>query len=137
MALLALLGAHLAIGIIRLPTRVIGRRLDEIELYQQKGAARFLLDDAKIQGADEIEWLLANTDKDCVVLWRWPCDGALEFAAALLAPRLIVDERKVSRGDTTFAGRNIAVGTTPSGEHGLITLQGTTTNGLRLTTWAN
>jgi len=135
--LLALLLAHLAIGVGRYPTRVIGRRLAEIELYEQKGGARFLLEDAKIPGAEQLEWLLANTDKDSVILWRWPSDGALEFAAALLAPRLVVDERKVPPGASTFAGRTIASGTTPSGERGLITLQGTEGKGLLLTTRTN
>lgn len=137
MLLLALVFGHLAIGIGRLPARVFGRRLDEIELYQHKGAARFLLEDAGLQGAVELEWVLDNTDKRSVILWRWPSKGALEFAAALLAPRLIVDERKVPAGDTQFAGRRIATGTTPSGEHGLITLHGTSAGGLRLTTRAN
>lgn len=135
--LLVLLGAHLAIGIARIPGRVIGRRLDEIKLYEDKGAARFLIEDAKIQGTDELEWVLANTDKRSVILWRWPCDGSLEFAAALLAPRLVVDERHVPPGAVKFAGRIIATGTTPSGEHGLITLEGTENKGLILTTRPN
>lgn len=135
--LLVLLLAHLAIGVGRMPSRVIGRRLDEIDLYEQKGAARFLLEDAKIEGAEQLEWLLANTAEDSVVLWRWPADGALEFAAAVLAPRLVVDERKVEPGSTRFAGRTIAAGTVPSGERGLIVLQGTDHQGLRLTTRAN
>ena len=135
--LLGLLGAHLAIGIARMPSRVIARRLDEIEQYQQVGAARFLTTSAKLHGADELEWVLNNTPPDCVVLWRWPAKGALEFAAALLAPRLIVDSRKVPQGATQFAGRPIAVGTTPLGEHGLITMQGTESKGLRLTARPN
>lgn len=137
LVVLILLGAHLAIGIGRMPSRVIGRRLDEIEQYREMGAARYLLENAKIQGADELEWVLANTDENSVILWRWPSDGALEFAAALLIPRLVVDERKVPVGATSFAGRDIATGTTPSGERGLITLHGTDTEGLRLTTRPN
>ena len=133
LVLFALLGAHLAIGIVRIPSRVISRRLDDIAQHQELGAARFLTESAKLQGADELEWVLANTPANCVVLWRWPADGALEFAAALLAPRLLVDCRQVPAGSTRFADRDIAIGTTPSGEHGLITLQGTDTDGLRLT----
>lgn len=135
--LLALLGAHLALGIGRIPSRVMMRRLDEIHEYERKGPARFLLEDAKLQGADELEWILANTDRDSVILWRWPSDGALEFAAALLAPRLVVDERKVDKRATEFAGRTIATGTTPSGDTGQITLQGTEQRGLILTARAN
>lgn len=136
--LLVLLGAHLALGIGRIPGRVIQRRLDEIHQYEQKGPARFLLEDAKLHGADELEWVLANTAEHSVILWRWPSKGALEFAAALLAPRLVVDERLVSPGATQFAGRTIATGTPPSCTPGLITLQGTgESRGLRLTTRAN
>lgn len=130
--LLALLFLHLAIGIGRLPGKVWARRLHEIEQYRQQGAARFLLDSAQLGGTDVLEWLLANTADDSVVLWRWPADGALEFAAALLAPRLVVDDREVPGGATTFAGRQIASGTVPSGERGLITIQGTDDGGLRL-----
>lgn len=136
-ALLVLLAVHLAIGIGRIPNRVIGRRVDDIQNYRVKGAARFLLEDAKLEGASQLDWVLANTDEFSVILWRWPCVGALEFAASLLTPRLIVDERDVPVGATTFAGRDIAIGTTPSGEHGLITLLGTDTAGLRLTTRPN
>jgi len=132
LAALALLAAHLLIGILRMPGRVIARRLDEIEQYQQ-GAARFLVDSAKLQGHEPLQWVLANTSEHSVVLWRWPSAGVLEFAAALLAPRLVVDERLVPVGAQQIGGRDIAIGTTPSGEHGLITLQGTETRGLRLT----
>jgi glycosyltransferase involved in cell wall biosynthesis len=130
--LLLLLLAHLAIGIGRLPTKVWARRLEEIADYRAQGAAHYLLDGARLGGADVIEWLTANTAEDSVILWRWPADGALEFTAALLAPRWIVDERCVAAGDTTFAGRPIAHGTLPTGERGLLTVQGTEDEGLEL-----
>lgn len=135
--LFALLAAHLLLGIGRLPGKVIARRVDQIGQYDKQGAARFLLERAKIGGADELEWLLQHTDENCVVLWRWPCDGALEFAASLLAPRLVVDERCLPADATTFAERSIAVGTVPSGERGQIVLQGTDSKGLLLTTRSN
>ena len=62
--LLVLLGAHLAPGIGRIPGRVMQRRLNEIHQYEQMGAARFLLEDAKLQGADELQWVLENTVRD-------------------------------------------------------------------------
>lgn len=135
--LLALLGAHLALGALRVPGKVYGRRIADVEAYRRDGAARFLLDSARLGGADELEWLLAHTADDCVVLWRWPADGALEFAAALLAPRLVVDERKVAPGTVRFAGRPIAVGSAPDGATGQLVLQGTDGGGLRLTAREN
>jgi hypothetical protein len=131
--LLALLAAHLVLGVVRLPGRVWAQRVEEVGQYRELGAARFLLDRAKIGGADVIEWLLANTAADSVVLWRPPHDGALEFASALLAPRLLVLDGEVPAGATTFVGRHIAQGTVPSGERGLIIVQGTDGGGLRLT----
>ena len=130
--LVALLVLHVAFGVARLPGRVWMRRIDEVAEYRTKGAVRFLLDSAQLGGAAELEWLLANTPPDSVILWRWPADGALEFAAALLAPRLVVDDRALPGGDSTFAGRDVARGTVPSGATGLITVQGTDDGGLRL-----
>jgi hypothetical protein len=131
--LLVLLGLHLLLGIVRLPGKVCQRRIDDVAAYRRDGAARFLLGSAKLAGAAELEWLLTHTGPDAVVLWRWPADGALEFAATLLAPRLVVDERKVAADAGTFAGRPIAHGTTPDGANGQIVLQGTAQGGLRLT----
>lgn len=132
-ALLALLSLHVGLGLLRLPGKVWTRRVEEVADYRAKGAARFLLDSAQLGGAAELEWLLANTEPDRVILWRWPADGALEFTGALLAPRLVVDERAVPADAATFAGRRIATGTLPSGEHGQIIVQGTDDGGLRLT----
>ncbi|HEB53233.1 MAG TPA: hypothetical protein ENI87_08270 [bacterium] len=126
-ALAVLLGGHLLLGIARLPGRVWQRRVAEVRAYREAGAARFLLERAKLDGADEIEWLLANVPADHVVLWRWPADGALEFVAALLAPRLVVDERAVPDDATTFAGRPIA-----TSANGRIVVQGTEHGGLRI-----
>ena len=126
-ALAALLGAHLLLGIARLPTRVWARRIAEVDAYREQGAARYLLASAHLSGADEIEWLLANTSPASVVLWRWPADGALEFVASLLAPRLLVDERSVAADATTCLGRAIA-----RGSGGRIVVQGLDGGGLRI-----
>ncbi|MCK5945425.1 MAG: hypothetical protein KAI24_25770, partial [Planctomycetes bacterium] len=133
-ALFALLAAHVLLGVARLPGKAIARRVDEVDAYRRLGAARYLLDSAHLDGADAIEWLLQNTDEQAAVLWRWPADGALEFVAALIAPRLLVDERAVPAGATSFAGRTIATGTVPSGARGAVVVQGTEDGGLRLTT---
>ena len=131
--LVALLTAHVALGVVRLPGKVWLRRTDEIAEYRRHGAARYLLDSAQLSGADQLEWLLANTPEDCIVLWKWPCTGALEFSSALLAPRLVVDERTVPAGAARHLDRPLARGTPPgSADEGVIVLQGTDEGGLRL-----
>lgn len=89
-ALLALLLGHLAWGLLRLPTRVVPRRLHEIEAYQRLGAAPFLFADADLQGAAAIAWLCTHTAPDQRIAWRGVDRGAIEFAAALVWPRLLV-----------------------------------------------
>ncbi|MEC8253417.1 MAG: hypothetical protein VX044_09400 [Planctomycetota bacterium] len=131
--LIVLLGAHVALGVTRVPDKVIGRRLDEVAAYREQGAAAFLCGRARLSGAEELTWLLEHTDKQSVVLWRWPADGALEFTSALLAPRLVVDERLVPADATVFAGRPIASGVVPSGARGAVVVQGTPDGGLALT----
>lgn len=133
--LVVLLAAHLLLSIGRLPGRVYGRRLDDVDAYRADGPARHLLEGAQLGGADVYEWLLQNTPDDCVVLWRWPADGALEFSSALLWPRLVVDERAVRDGTTHVLGRTIARGA-PDGDDvvGQLVIQGTDDAGLRLTT---
>lgn len=130
--LLLCLGGHLLLGLLRLPGRVIGRRIDEIEAYRREGAPQFLLRSARLGGAEAIEWLQRNVPPDAAVLWRWPADGALEFVPALLAPRLLVDERQVPPGATECAGRPLARGTLPDGATGVIVVQGTSDGGLVL-----
>ncbi len=130
--LLLLLLAHLALGVARLPGKVWSRRCAEIEGYRQQGAARYLLGSARLDGAAAIEWLCANVPPDAAVQWRLPADGALEFVAALIAPRLCVDERHVPAGAESYAGRPLARGTIPGGATGAIVVQGTEAGGLVL-----
>ena len=125
--LVGLLLAHVALGVGRLPGKVWQRRLDEVDSYREQGAPHFLLSRAQLGGADEIAWLCENLPEQCVVLWRWPADGALEFVAAQIAPRLLVDERLVPDDATTFAGLPIA-----TGKNGRIVAQGTEDLGLIL-----
>lgn len=131
--LVILLGAHVALGVARIPGKAVGRRVDEVTAYREQGAAAFLCGRARLGGADELAWLFEHTDAQSVVLWRWPADGALEFTSALLAPRLVVDERLVPAGATRFAGRAIASGVVPSGARGAVVVQGTSDGGLTLT----
>lgn len=131
--LVTLLGAHVALGVARIPGKVVGRRIDDVAAYREQGAAAFLWGRSGLKGADELAWLLEHTDERSVVLWRWPADGVLEFTSALLAPRLVVDERLVPAGATLFAGRAVAFGVVPSGARGQVVVQGTSNGGLTLT----
>lgn len=127
-----LLIAHLLLTAIRLPGRVGDRRAADVARYREQGAPRYLLGSAQLGGSDVLTWLLANAPADAALLWRWPADGALEFAPALLQPRLIVDERLVPVGATTAAGRPLFQATLPDGQQGFVVLQGTDDRGLRL-----
>jgi len=107
------------------PGKVWARRLDDVAAYREQGAAAFLLGGARLEGAEALQWLQRHVPADAAVLWRWPCKGALEFAAALLAPRLVVDERAVPPEATTAAGRPLARGVLPDGARGVLVLEGT------------
>lgn len=131
LALVLLIG-HLALAVARLPGKVWGRRFADVAAYRAQGAAEFLLRRAKLGGADVLGWLLRHTPAHVAVLWRWPADGALEFAASLLAPRLLVDERLVPSGAMAHAGRELASGELQDGTRGILVVQGTPAGGLVL-----
>ncbi|MCU0862859.1 MAG: glycosyltransferase family 4 protein [Planctomycetes bacterium] len=122
---MVLLAVHLLLGIVRLPGKVWARRLDDVAAYREQGAVSYLFRGAKLEGAEIVQWLQREVPPDAAVLWRWPCDGALEFPPALLAPRLFVDERAVPPGAVTAAGRPLARGVLPDGSSGVLVLQGT------------
>ena len=61
--LVGLLGAHVALGVARVPGKVYGRRLDEVAAYREQGAAAFLCGRARLGGADALTWLLEHTDE--------------------------------------------------------------------------
>lgn len=121
---LLLLGGHLALGIARLPDRVFARRAADIERYRSEGAAKFLLGNAKLRGAEELEWLQANVQPGECVLWRGDAQGAMEFVPALLAPALVIGEHAVASGGRSYRGRPLARGTLPDGRHGTVVVEG-------------
>lgn len=121
---LVLLGGHLALGIARLPDRVFARRAADIERFRTEGAAKFLLGNAKLGGADEIAWLQANVQPGDCVLWRGEAQGAMEFVPALLAPALLVGELAVASGGRSYQGRPLLRGTLPDGRQGTIVVEG-------------
>ncbi len=87
--LLVLLG-HLVWGLARVPSRGIDRRACDIARYRRLGDATFLLGQAALQGAEAIVWLRAHTAEGQRVPWQGADRGPIEFAAALLWPRLLV-----------------------------------------------
>ncbi len=105
---LVLLLAHLAWGVGRIPSKVWGKRLDEIAEYQRDGAAAFHLDNSHRHGAGIVRRVVAGTPPDAIVLWTGEWKGALEFVAPLIAPRLLVDAHEVDPHAGTFLGRPLA-----------------------------
>lgn len=124
--LVALVAAHLALGLARVPTKVWAKRLGEIAEYRARGPVRYHLDNAHHQGAGAVEWLLDHTPEDAVVLWRGQWKGAFEFASALLAPRLLVHESFAPRADEPAPGLPApARGPLPDGRTGTFVLVAT------------
>jgi len=100
--------AHVAWGLMRVPSRVVLRRFDDVEKYQHTGSAAFLLNANGLTGHDAIEWLLENTPPESVVLWSGDGMGAMEFAPNLLSPRLLVHASKHPRDQSHYGELPIA-----------------------------
>ncbi len=116
--------AHLGWGLGRALFRTLPRTRAEIASYRERGAATYLLDSAQIGGGDAIEWLLQHTPADGAVWLRGSVQGPAEFAAALLWPRLLIDEG--ARADAARLGRTLARGTI-AGREGELVLVATRT----------
>lgn len=121
----ALVLIHVAWGLVRVPRVVVGRRLEDIRGYRQQGEVECSFDANNLDGAATVSWVREHAAPDSVVLWSGSEVGAMEFAAAFLWPRLVVDANRC--GDvTTFAGRKIAVATV-AGRTGRLMLVATRT----------
>ncbi len=109
-ALLAgLVVAHVAFGYVRLPASVVGRRLAEVAACRRDGYVPFVLGSAFQGGEDAIAELLATTSPDAVIPIRGLRKGAIEFAPALLWPRLCCATESLPAGAVRTAdGRPIA-----------------------------
>ena len=105
---------HLVWGFARVPGRVWGHRLADIEAYRKYGAPAYFLDRGQarppLRGADAVEWLLEHTPADAVVLWRGQTKGAFELASGLLTPRLLVHADAVAAGRKRYLGRPVGTG---------------------------
>jgi hypothetical protein len=124
LALAVLLGAHVAVGIARIPSKVWGERAEEIARYRDAGAVRFHLDNRERRGADAVQAVLDQSPENAVVLWRGAWRGALEFAPALLAPRVLVHELSCAPDAASLWDRPIARGRLADGRAGVLVLVG-------------
>jgi hypothetical protein len=110
-SLLALLVlAHVAFGLLRVPHAVVARRVRDVQAVADEGYAPFAMQRARLLGADAIETLRAATPPDAVIAVRGDFKGALEFAPALLWPRLCRRAETLA-GMATLSGRPIAAWT--------------------------
>lgn len=109
--LLLLIAAHIALGALRLPGKVIAKRAADITRYQDGGDLRYFLGTDHLHGWEAIAWIREHVPEGDVVLWRGSAKGALEFAPGLLWPRLLVAAGAVPVDADTWLGRTIARGT--------------------------
>ncbi len=108
--LLATVVGHILFAVSRVPRVVVGRRLEQVADYRERGGARFHLDNKFREGAQWVEWIQQNVPPDAAVLYRGPVKGPLEFVSGLIHPRLLCDAARVPPGAETAAGRPIARG---------------------------
>lgn len=94
LAVLLLLLGHFAWGLGRAVLRGAPRRHADVAAYRSAGDAAFLFADAKLPDAEAsaavIRWLREHTPRDARIRWQGQDRGVVEFAAALLWPRLLV-----------------------------------------------
>lgn len=121
---LALLGLHLLLVVVRIPTRVYARRAVEIAEYESRGAAGYLLGNARLGGAGVIAWLQQHVPAEHAVLWEGETKGPFEVLAACLAPRMLVDAAHVPADAATVelggAARPLARAELPDGRRGTL-----------------
>jgi hypothetical protein len=116
--------AHLIWCAARVPSRVFARRLQDVEDYRVRGAARFFLDGRQHGGAEVVRWIQEHVPADAVVLWRGEMQGALEFVPALLAPRLLVAESACPVSSRSYMGRPLGVRRETDGSEAVIVVNG-------------
>ena len=122
---IALLIVHIAVGVARIPSKVWGERQDAISHHHEVGAARYHVGNEHHFGADVIERILGDSQEDTVVLWRGEWKGAMEFAPALLAPRLLIPAGKCPKDATSWRGHDLATVRNSSGDLVVPVLVGT------------
>jgi hypothetical protein len=83
-----LLAAHVLFGLCRAPLVTVARRAQEIAEYRREGDIAYVMRTSHLQGADALVELRRTTPPDHDVRVRGDSNGPLEFAPALLWPRL-------------------------------------------------
>jgi hypothetical protein len=120
--LVALVVIHILFGAQRM-YKGLERRTQQLEHIAEKGHVDFFLHRKDPAAVPLVQWLLANTGEDAVVLLRGPLwQGTMEVVAALLHPRLVYAEEAVPAGARTVHGRPIARGLRPPLGHGTLVL---------------
>ncbi len=105
--LLALVAAHLVLLVVRIPHAAFGKRLRSIREWRERGQVHYHLGRWP-ESAAAIDWLLEHTPPNCVVPWRGDWKGALEFAPALLWPRILYVAKSLGSSQLSVHGRPIA-----------------------------
>ncbi len=117
--------AHVLFAAQRLPTKVYGRRAEQLAHIATKGHADLLLRNRGVATLEVVQWLEANTPPDSVILYRGHWKGTIEILAALLHPRLLYFEAEAPPAATELCGRPLATGRLPGmGEGVLVLVQG-------------
>ena len=127
------LAGHLVWCIARIPHAAWLKREKEIGQWRQQGPIRYHLGRQGDATVAAVEWLADHTPKDAVILWEGSFKGPMEFAPALLWPRLFVAAGYVTADATTLFDRPLARGAPDGGEAGQIVLVATERD-LRLAT---
>jgi hypothetical protein len=111
--LAVLLTAHLVLAGLRVLPKHWNKRAEEIQRYQTEGRYSFYFREFANEDGQIFAWLAANTPLDGVLLWRGEWRGVLEFAPALLWPRLLVAESAVPVGTSRWYDRHVIDGALP------------------------
>ncbi len=117
-----LLVVHLVWAAVRIPRSVFSKRLVEIHQFQEHGSLAFFHGKAPYQGLRDVEWLLAHSPDDCVVLWQGEYKGAFELLSCIARPRLFVHDTAVPADASMFLGRPLASGELADGRKGVYLL---------------
>lgn len=99
---------HLLFCAQRLPLKALPARLESVAQWWRVGPVAYHLRDEPLASMKAVDFLVANTAEDCVVLFAGEFRGALELANALLAPRMLYDEAAVPPGASSVHGRPLA-----------------------------
>lgn len=102
--------AHVVWGAFRLPGKAVQRRREDIARYEELGPVDYFLKSPGWRGREAIDFVLAHSEPESVVLYDGKTQGAIEFVPGALAPRLLVAVSAMPTGAvaSTWAGLPIA-----------------------------